>query len=113
MKSVILLSSVVPLFYMMFEAEFSTKDAVRMLGNGSRATAQDTVPFCLWVVATYGMESWEEALWQTASAIGDVDTNCAIVGAPEWMEARESFLSFVKKNSFHNLALTYNTAAIA
>lgn len=51
-----------------------------MLGVGNDRTAFDTVPFCLWTVAHHG-ESFEDALWLTAAAGGDVDTTCAIVGA--------------------------------
>jgi len=53
--------------------------AARALGNGSRISAQDTVPFCVWVLA-HRAASWEEALWETVSALGDRDTTCAIVG---------------------------------
>jgi len=52
---------------------------VSVLGNGSRLTAQDTVPFCLWCAA-YHYESLENALWTAVSALGDRDTICAIVG---------------------------------
>ena len=53
--------------------------AVAVLGNGSRTTAQDTVPFALWAAAGH-MASFEEALWLTVSGMGDLDTTCAIVG---------------------------------
>ena len=71
------------------------------LGNGSQVTAQDTVPFCLWIVSRYP-DDFEEALWKTVAALGDMDTNCAIVGGilaarlgresipSEWLTARES-----------------------
>lgn len=52
---------------------------VSVLGNGTRLTAQDTVPFCLWCAA-YFYTSVEEALWTAVSALGDRDTICAIVG---------------------------------
>jgi ADP-ribosylglycohydrolase len=70
------------------------------LGNGARVTAQDTVPFCLWIVSRYP-DNFEEALWQTVGALGDMDTTCAIVGGilgarlgrdsipTEWLAARE------------------------
>jgi ADP-ribosylglycohydrolase len=73
----------------------------RILGNGSRITAPDTVPFCLWAVAWHG-DRYAEALWFTASALGDIDTTCAIVGGvlalraglagipPDWRDAREA-----------------------
>ncbi|MBF0502243.1 MAG: ADP-ribosylglycohydrolase family protein [Candidatus Riflebacteria bacterium] len=49
------------------------------LGTGRKVTAQDTVPFCLWIVANY-RESYESALWNTLRGGGDLDTTCAIVG---------------------------------
>ncbi|MCB9452623.1 MAG: ADP-ribosylglycohydrolase family protein [Anaerolineaceae bacterium] len=54
-------------------------DVVREIGNGSGISAQDTVPFVLWSAGTY-LDNYEEAIWQTASAGGDVDTTCAMVG---------------------------------
>lgn len=58
---------------------YSVETAVSVLGNGSRITAPDTVPFCLWSVArTLG--NFEDAMWTTVSAGGDMDTTCAIVG---------------------------------
>ncbi len=74
--------------------------AAQMLGNGLLISAQDTVPFCVWCAGAY-LHNYEEALWQTASVFGDIDTNCAIVGgivAPyvgpsgipsEWIQCRE------------------------
>lgn len=53
--------------------------AAHDLGSGSRVTAEDTVPFCLWCAARH-IDSYEEALWATVSVRGDIDTNCAIVG---------------------------------
>jgi ADP-ribosylglycohydrolase len=50
-----------------------------VLGNGRRVSAHDTVPFTLWVAARERRD-FEAALWTTASAGGDVDTTCAIVG---------------------------------
>ncbi len=49
------------------------------LGNGSRVSSQDTVPFCVWSAAKY-LESYGEALWGTVGVLGDCDTTCAIVG---------------------------------
>ncbi|MCC6464679.1 MAG: ADP-ribosylglycohydrolase family protein [Planctomycetes bacterium] len=79
--------------------ENSAQTAATALGNGSRITAQDTVPLCVWLAAKH-LGSYEEALWQTAQAGGDRDTNCAIVGGilgargdaiipPEWLARRE------------------------
>lgn len=75
--------------------------AIDVLGNGSRVSAQDTVPFVLWC-ATQHLDNYEEALWLTASGLGDVDTTCAMVGGivatytgtdgipSEWRAAREA-----------------------
>ncbi|MFG2109140.1 ADP-ribosylglycohydrolase family protein [Micromonospora chersina] len=49
------------------------------LGNGSRVTAQDTVPFCLWVAATQ-LHDYPAAIRACVEAGGDVDTTAAIVG---------------------------------
>jgi len=76
--------------------------AASRLGNGLGVIASDTIPFCLWSAAG-AADNYEEAIWSTASAYGDVDTNCAIVGGivalsagrasiPEsWLGAREGF----------------------
>lgn len=78
----------------------STAHAALALGSGYDVTAFDTVPFCLWVASWHSHE-YEEAIWQTVSALGDRDTTCAIVGGivalqvgedgiPEpWRDARE------------------------
>lgn len=55
------------------------REAMRLLGNGSRVTCPDTVPFCLWMGARH-FNDYRQALWMTAAAGGDIDTNCAIVG---------------------------------
>ncbi|MCX4473257.1 ADP-ribosylglycohydrolase family protein [Micromonospora sp. NBC_01655] len=77
--------------------------AAEALGNGSRVTAQDTVPFALWVAAT-GLDDYPAAIRACVEAGGDVDTTAAIagavvaahtgVGAPggvpaDWLAARE------------------------
>ncbi|MCP2336873.1 ADP-ribosylglycohydrolase family protein [Actinomadura rupiterrae] len=73
------------------------KEAAHELGNGSRISAQDTVPFCLWVVANH-LDEYERAVRTCAAAGGDMDTTAAIVGgilgvrtAPprQWLDARE------------------------
>lgn len=51
----------------------------QMVGNGSLVSAPDTVPLCLWLAARHCWD-YPTALWATASAFGDVDTTCAIVG---------------------------------
>lgn len=70
------------------------------LGNGRDVKCSDTVPLALWLSATYLYE-YEEAIWQTISAGGDVDTLAAMVGGivalssgeatipPEWRQHRE------------------------
>jgi ADP-ribosylglycohydrolase len=75
--------------------------ASAILGNGSQVTCPDTVPFCLWCADRF-LHSYEEALWAAVSALGDADTNCAIVGSivvmavgPEsipraWLASREA-----------------------
>jgi ADP-ribosylglycohydrolase len=72
--------------------------AARLLGTGNQVTAQDTVPFCVWIAAHHP-DSFEDALWETVRGLGDRDTTCAIVGgivslsAPEipaeWLRRRE------------------------
>ena len=74
--------------------------AAGTLGNGSLITAQDTVPYCLWCAGSF-LTDYEAALWHTASGLGDIDTNCAIVGSiiasrvgregipAEWIASRE------------------------
>jgi ADP-ribosylglycohydrolase len=54
------------------------RSASATLGNGREVSAQDTVPFCLWVVAKHPQD-FAEAFWATACVGGDIDTNCAIV----------------------------------
>ncbi|HEY8503711.1 MAG TPA: ADP-ribosylglycohydrolase family protein [Gemmataceae bacterium] len=77
--------------------------AVRLLGNGSRVTAADTVPFCLWCAARH-LHQFSEALWTAVRAGGDIDTTGAIIGGivalavgeegipAEWVAAREELL---------------------
>lgn len=84
-----------------FPLNHSVEAAVNLLGNGSRIISPDTVPLCLWCAARH-IDSYEEALWTTVSALGDRDTTCAIVGGivslntgidgiPQpWRTARES-----------------------
>jgi ADP-ribosylglycohydrolase len=75
-------------------------EAVWRLGTGARISAQDTVPFCIWVAAHH-LHDYEAALRTTAWGRGDVDTTCAIVGGivamsateipASWVERREAF----------------------
>ncbi|MBA4189729.1 MAG: hypothetical protein C0467_17220 [Planctomycetaceae bacterium] len=52
---------------------------VRHLGNGSRISCQDTVPFCMWAAARH-LDDYQTAILTTIRVGGDIDTNCAIVG---------------------------------
>lgn len=82
-----------------FPLENDAGTAASVLGNGSRVTSQDTVPFSLWCAARH-LGQFEEAMWCTVSGFGDRDTTCAIVGGilaasldtrvPDaWVAARE------------------------
>ncbi|TMQ98934.1 ADP-ribosylglycohydrolase family protein [Actinomadura soli] len=76
------------------------QDAARELGNGSRVSAQDTVPYALWAAATR-LTDFEAAVRACAMVGGDMDTTAAMVGGivtahlgPEavpstWLAARE------------------------
>ncbi|MEL6271014.1 MAG: ADP-ribosylglycohydrolase family protein [Chloroflexota bacterium] len=76
------------------------EDVVKTLGNGQRITSMDSVPFVIWC-AVHHLRSYEDAIWTTITAGGDVDTLCAMVGGivacavgvdaiPQaWREARE------------------------
>lgn len=81
----------------------SVQEAARILGNGSIATAQETVPFALWCASKY-LDNYEEAIWLALAGQGDCDTICAIVGGivvgrtglngipPAWRHACEPIL---------------------
>jgi ADP-ribosylglycohydrolase len=72
----------------------------QLVGDGSFVSSQDTVPLCIWAAGRH-LDDYEEALWQTVSVLGDMDTNCAIVGGivaarvgaaaipADWITARE------------------------
>ena len=49
------------------------------VGSGHDISAQDTVPFCLWMVAAF-LDDYTEAMWTAARVGGDMDTTCAIIG---------------------------------
>lgn len=61
-------------------AETWAFDVAQQVGCGEQATAQDTVPFSLWMAATH-RDDFCEAMWSTARVGGDSDTTCAIVGS--------------------------------
>jgi ADP-ribosylglycohydrolase len=83
--------------------DVSVEKVVRQLGNGSRISCRDTVPFCLWVAARH-LDDYQSALVQTIRAGGDIDTNAAIVGGivalavqadgipPNWLADREELV---------------------
>ncbi|MFI6443660.1 ADP-ribosylglycohydrolase family protein [Kitasatospora sp. NPDC050543] len=79
--------------------------AARVLGNGSRVSAADTVPYALWCAARR-LADYPAAIWEAIGAGGDVDTVAAIAGgvvaahtgaagipAP-WLAAREPLPSW-------------------
>ncbi|MET9398754.1 ADP-ribosylglycohydrolase family protein [Kitasatospora sp. NPDC002965] len=51
----------------------------KVLGNGSRVSAADTVPYALWCAARR-LTDYRGALWEAVSAGGDMDTVAAITG---------------------------------
>jgi len=57
----------------------SVAEAAYELGNGAQVTAQDTVPFAVWAVATF-LHHYPAAVTACVRAGGDVDTTGAIVG---------------------------------
>lgn len=60
----------------------------QQLGSGYKISAQDTVPFALWCAAHH-LEDYENAIWAAISGLGDIDTNCAIVGGIVALSARQ------------------------
>jgi len=55
------------------------EQAAAVLGNGSRISAQDTVPFALWAAARYHRD-YPAAIRACVRAGGDMDTTAAITG---------------------------------
>ena len=80
----------------------TAEEAAYVLGNGSRVTAQDTVPFTLWVAAHH-LDDYRAAITTCVRAGGDVDTTAAIVGGivatppPEWTAEREELPDWVRR----------------
>lgn len=76
------------------------EQAAHALGNGSRITAQDTVPFALWA-ATRHLNDYPAGVRACVTVGGDMDTTAAIVGGiiaartgidgipPAWLDSRE------------------------
>jgi ADP-ribosylglycohydrolase len=81
-------------------------NVAQMLGCGYKVSCPDTVPFCLFCAGEF-LDNYEEAMWQTVSALGDRDTTCAIVGGiavmyaglesipKTWLEKREPIPTWV------------------
>lgn len=67
---------------------YHVKTIVSALGNGTKMTAQDTVPLTLWNVY-HNINDFESTLWNTVSALGDRDTTCAIAGGISIMSSKE------------------------
>lgn len=57
----------------------AVEHVVGMIGNGAKVSAQDTVPYTLWCAGAH-LGDYQQAITTTASGLGDIDTNCAIVG---------------------------------
>ncbi|WP_433065827.1 ADP-ribosylglycohydrolase family protein [Dactylosporangium sp. CS-033363] len=76
----------------------SVDEAARQLGTGERVTAQDTVPYTIWVANRF-LGDFRGGVEACCAAGGDVDTTAAIVGGvlaahdpalPDaWVRARE------------------------
>ncbi|MEV4004757.1 ADP-ribosylglycohydrolase family protein [Actinomadura sp. NPDC049753] len=78
----------------------TAEQAAQALGNGSRITAQDTVPFALWA-STRHLDDYPAGVRACVRAGGDMDTTAAIVGGiiaantgidgipSAWLENRE------------------------
>jgi ADP-ribosylglycohydrolase len=99
----------------LLRAGVSVGEAAYELGNGSRVTAQDTVPFALWVAATH-LHDYPAAITACVEAGGDVDTTAAIaggivaaytgvgdrgttIGVPtSWLDAREALPAWTSRD---------------
>ncbi|WP_411156581.1 ADP-ribosylglycohydrolase family protein [Nocardia abscessus] len=57
----------------------SAQEAADELGNGSLVTAQNTVPFTIWVAAQH-LDDYPAVITTCIAADGDIDTTSAIVG---------------------------------
>ena len=71
-------------------------NAIRDLGTGQKVSAQDTVPFCLWVAANFP-DDFEQALRMTLQGMGDCDTTCAIVGGIVALSAKGVPQAFLER----------------
>lgn len=61
------------------EPGLSPQGVSSLLGNGTRVSCQDTVPYCLWVIARH-LNDYPAAVWNAIRVGGDIDTTAAIVG---------------------------------
>lgn len=61
-------------------ANYDIRTIASILGNGTKLTAQDTVPFALWCAAHH-LFDFSAAIWTAVSGLGDRDTIAAIVGS--------------------------------
>src|ERR1700731_4791745 len=57
----------------------SAEEAADELGNGSLVTAQNTVPFTMWVAATY-LDDYPAAVITCIAGAVEIDATSAIVG---------------------------------
>jgi len=84
----------------------SAREAAYELGAGARSTAQDSVPFALWVAARH-LGDYPRAVTACIAAGGDMDTTAAMAGGvvaaytgaegipQEWIAAREPLPEWV------------------
>ncbi|AGL19592.1 ADP-ribosylglycohydrolase family protein [Actinoplanes sp. N902-109] len=84
----------------------TAEEAAHELGNGTRSTAVDSVPFALWV-ATHHLGDYPAAVQACIAAGGDMDTTAAMAGGivaaytgidgipKEWLAAREPLPEWV------------------
>ena len=86
-------------------------EVVNELGNGSLVIATDTVPHALWC-ASRCIDSYEEAFWLAASALGDIDTNCAIVGGIVASYVGKDGIPESWRNAVEKLGSTFDWDAI-
>ncbi len=82
----------------------TAKEAAARLGNGSKISAPDTVPFTLWAAVRY-QGDFEGAVRACAAVGGDMDTTAAIVGGiigagdgvPQvWRDRREALPDWLR-----------------
>ncbi|MDI9310016.1 MAG: ADP-ribosylglycohydrolase family protein [Limnohabitans sp.] len=83
------------------EGEFSIETLVYALGNGTKMTAQDTVPIALWLASRY-LNDFESCMWKSVSALGDRDTICAMSGGITVMSASEESVPAIWKDNVEN-----------